>query len=56
MQEHSELLKVWMLFLFEFSARVYLPSKLVISQLRDIYCLASGLDSWGVVLPFIAQL
>ena len=53
MQERCELLKVWIPSLFEFPARVYLPSKLVISQLPNIYCLALGLDSWGIVLPFI---
>ena len=55
LQERNELLKVWILSLFEFPARVYLPTQLVISQLRNICCLALGLDSWGMLLPFIAQ-
>ena len=55
LQERCELLKVWILSLFEFPARVYLPTRVVISQLRNIYCLALGVDSWGMVLLFIAQ-
>ena len=47
---------MWILSLFEFPARVYLPTQLFISQLRNIYCLALGPDSSGMVLPFIAQL
>ena len=53
LQERCELFKVPILCLVDFPARVYLPTQMVISQLRNIHCLALGLDSWGMVLPFL---
>ena len=41
--------------MFELTARVYAPPAFVIQQLRDVYCTALKLDSWGVVLPILAQ-
>ena len=55
LQERCELLKVWILSLFDSAARVYLPTQLVISHLRNTYCLALCLDRLWMVPLFMAQ-
>ena len=52
--ERVELLKLWILPLIVYPARVVFPTSPVISMLRTVYSVALRLNSWGVTTSILA--